>query len=261
MPRAWAIAATAVLASCTGASDNVVMPALSEHGGPPYAIEGLVMDANNQRVEGANVEILDGPHADATTVTDAAGRYRFDQPFTVVPRMHAWKDDFVTEHQGAYVAPNRSIIEAWFRLSRAAPIAIAGEYTLTFIADSVCTALPQEARIRTYQTTINRAASQKLTLRGAAFVADAGHTFNSPSLHVSSDRVTLSFGHADIWEQLDGGRSVYLTGDAQGAFTGAVSELRFGGGMGFCGITGPGARCDEHVPCVSADHMVTLTRR
>jgi hypothetical protein len=170
--------------------------------------------------------------------------------------------------------------------SQAPPVNLAGDYTLTFIADSACTGLPDEVRTRTYQATIAPSSirnipadtSFKVTVAGASFLAG-----------LADFGIGVIGDHVDLW--LDGGHdpplveqlapNTYLafSGNATASVAAPILSISasFDGWIEYCvmktpigsyyncGTDNTGAvvmgQALARVHCESTNHRLILTRR
>ena len=145
-------------------------------------MKGTVYDTVFRPLAGARVEVVDGPQAGLSTTADTSGEFSLTGVFDDATRVRATKDGHVTAIRTlqpfcATCNPNR-----WINFSLevlAPPVNMAGDYTLTFIADSACTTLPNEVRTRTYAATIPLASNAipanaylDVTVTGATFFKD-----------------------------------------------------------------------------------------
>ena len=159
----------------------------------------------------------------------------------------------------------------------AVPVSIAGDYTLTFIADPSCTTLPDEARARTYATTITPAphrpqTSFDVTVTGASMLA----AYQKGWISVAGDYVAFGVGdwhgHPGIVEEL--GRHTYVgfDGSAEGSVgrSDALDDRDQRWGLiDYCERTSEmGTKYDctaspgiVHKQCTSRTHRLVLTRR
>jgi hypothetical protein len=159
----------------------------------------------------------------------------------------------------------------------AVPVSVAGDYTLTFIADASCTTLPDEARTRTYAATITPAphrpqTSFDVTVTGAPMLA----AYQKGWISVAGDYVAFGVGdwhgHAGIVEELARHTYVGFDGSAEGSVQGATLstiETNFWGLIDYCEKTsemGANYGCSAspgvvHKQCTSETHRLILTRR
>lgn len=145
-----------------------------------FSLGGDVRDTASRPLTDASVTVVDGPRAGTTTMTDNAGRFSMPGTFTQFAiTVMASKEGYSREArtfplsrvpvQGEFHNLGFS-----FRLEPLAPSAnLAGVYTLTLTADNACTALPEEARTRTYTASLVsqwRATTFVGTLSGARIV-------------------------------------------------------------------------------------------
>jgi hypothetical protein len=243
-------------------------------------------------LNGATITVLDGPSAGAST-RSVDGQVHLEGAFDANTTFRAEAEGHVTTVRtwncsvaptpcgdggarpwlGFYLAPVEGTVD------------IAGDYTLTFVADSACTDLPEAVRTRSYAATIGASpsygASFRATLAGATF-------FNQLQwfrIGVGRHDVTffLDGGHdAPVVEQLDA--STYLAFSGTAATT--VTDLQefsmpLDGWIEYCVTKTPlgqqyyncGAYTDgvpdgplpsyvsKRVTCASRNHQLTLRRR
>jgi hypothetical protein len=173
------------------------------------SIKGTVSDSALRRLAGARVELLDGTQAGLSAMTDASGEFSLVANSDDATRFRASKEGHVTAD--AAILPNcdRCNPKRWvhFLLSVVEPaVALAGNYTLTFIADSACAKLPEEVRTRSYDATISpgdlswpgfpaqTGTSFKVTPVGSAFPAGLNYFW----LNVAGNFVAVVLGdHTD----------------------------------------------------------------
>lgn len=158
------------------------------------------------------------------------------------------------------------------------PVSIAGEYTLTLIANSVCD-LPTEMGTRTYAATIsphvdpNRAANTwfDVALSGAPFLDD----YRSFAIGVAGGDVVFSFDSGEgpeLVEQVAPNAYLAVSGFATASVqTSRVSTISapFEGLIEHCVLNmpmGPLYSCAPgqtiaHAGCPSKNHRLILTRR
>jgi hypothetical protein len=122
-------------------------------------IRGWVRDTAFRPLSGAQVELLTGPQAGVVVTTDSTGEFSFTATVDDGSRLRASKEGHISADvtlgpvcSGCPGRPGRSV--GLFLHVPNAPAAIAGDYTLTFTADSACTTLPENLRSRTYEVTI-----------------------------------------------------------------------------------------------------------
>jgi len=125
------------------------------------SVSGLVEDTAGKALAGAKVEIVDGPQAGASVMTDTLGQFMFSAgPFGDAVTLRATKEGYVTAtqtlHLETHCNPCASSFVTIFQLALASSenVSIAGNYTLTFTADSACTNLPSDVRSRVYAATV-----------------------------------------------------------------------------------------------------------
>jgi hypothetical protein len=174
-------------------------------------IRGTAYDSAFRQIAGAKIEIVDGPGTGLSTMSDSVGGFSLIVPGKVedTMRIRASKDGYVTASASPQPDCEQCNPRRWvfFYLDvLAPPVQLAGEYTLTFVANRTCTNLPEELRSRTYEATIAPArinypsyppsstTSYEVTIKGSVF-SDTYHLFY---LNVAGSYVNVSIGdHTD----------------------------------------------------------------
>jgi hypothetical protein len=247
-------------------------------------IAGTVSDSALRPLAGARVELLDGPQAGISATSDAAGRFYLTGNVDDTTRVRASKDGYVTATETILPLCDRCNPKRWvhvFLNMLDSPVAIAGDYTLTFIADSACLNLPDELRTRSYAATIRLAdpnlpgypahsdTSHKVTPVGSAFPDGLNNFY----LNVAGNYIAVSLG-----DHTDPGITERVAPDTYFAFGGwaatsaqtPVSTIStpFGGWIDYCVNPQMGDRYDctpaptvTRVRCESAKHQLILERR
>jgi hypothetical protein len=262
-------------------------PAAPSPSTPPpttVTISGWVWDAALRYLPGATVQIADGPLAALATVTDDAGRFVLTGPFGGSSvNLRATKDGFAAATTKQYIPTVGGCCFTFTLYSLVPNVNIAGDYTLTFIADSACADFPNEARTRTYTATITPASPPyavnspyfQVTLGGASFPPPMWAGGNSFGIRVVGDDLAfqldgeLSF----ITEQLAPLTYLTLTGSA-GASLGdgppATISMPFDGRFDYCVLKSELERSIDctwipdrtfRASCASKNHRVILRRR
>src|SRR5262249_11679345 len=113
-------------------------------------IHGTVNDTAFRPLPGATVEVLDGPQTGMSTIVDAEGSFSLSGTFDDATRFRAAKEGHLTTTQVSRTVPNAGRYLDFHLEVSAPPVNMAGDYTLTFIADSACVGLPDDMRTRTY---------------------------------------------------------------------------------------------------------------
>jgi hypothetical protein len=256
---------------------SVTQPVTPPSTGVPLA--GTVNDAAWRRVVGAKVEVVDGPHAGMSTVTDSRGEYRLTGTFDESTHFRASKDGYVAAISPfpARCAPCNPNwwVHFYLETTAAHPI-LSGTYTLTFAAASNCTALPSAALTRSYPVVVAPvtyadapANSQfTVTMTGSSFV----EPFSRFDIGVAGNYMAAEMGNAHgspgLVEQV--GANTYLT--FTGGIEGTVSDpsrisASFNGLVDQCELTG---EWGSRYACPSGDTVaraqcngqgVTLVRR
>lgn len=281
---AVALAAVALLPGCGDARSAVqptappVMPAMET-----FRLQGGVTDTAYRPLSGARVEVINGARAGTVTTTDEAGRFSMPGTFTGTITVIASKDGYLPDSRtvplgGRDPLPGGGDWHLAFYLEPPGPSAnIAGVYTLTMTADSACTNLPNEARMRIYTATIVPAwpgsrTRFRATLSDARFLS----THNWALIATAGDYANFSICISDpsqsycfpgIVEQLRETTYVAMEGGGGGFFDAGGITARFDGSFQYCpsetALTGNEYQCQARAPvqCDSHNHQLTLVRR
>ena len=256
-------------------------PAAPEDRPSLHAMAGQVADAAWRPLSGALVEIVDGPDAGRSTITNAKGEFGFSGSFDESTHVRASKDGHVSATRPLNPFCERCNPNWWvfFNLeSLATTMNLAGDYTVTFLADRACVGLPQEARTRTYEAVVSLYSPEggpanslfRVALTGAKFTEH----YSAFDIGVAGDYLRAELGDAHggagIVEEIAANSYLLFAGGFEpsatdrstiaGALVGTVdsctstSELRVGdrctaGG----GVT--------HVQCRSSNHRLIMQRR
>lgn len=235
-------------------------------------VKGYVNDSAFRPLAGAVVEVLDGPQAGTTVLSDSRGEFALTATVDDRTRLRATKDGHVpaTGTLMPYCLPQAVCTNhrwIYFVLESLSPsIKLAGNYTLTFVADSTCAGIPSAWRTRTYAATIAPASDSvspagtffEATMPGVPYWTDR----NSIPIRVSGDFVWFILG--------EDGSPYFVEEVAPGAYIHFDGGLRFSVGAatvssistslnGWADYWGPAVANPVH--CVSANHQMTLTKR
>lgn len=260
MSRAIALLVSLGLAGCgspsTPLSPSSLSPSVVPAAPSSSSIVGFVLDSGFRSVAGAKVEVLDGPEAGSSTTTDTAGQFSLTGTFDPTTRFRATGQGYVTATQtwncSVGSCPGPTGARPWLGFYLApltTPVNIAGDYTLTFIADSACADLPSAAHARTYAATIALDSrpntpvntSFTVTVSGAPFLP----RFNSFGIGVAGDYLgfNLHGGHdPPLVEQLAPNAYLAFSGNAAatvGASGAATISTTFRGWIEYCELKSP----------------------
>ena len=247
---------------------------------PLQSLHGYVADTAFRGVTGAKVEVLDGPQAGTSLVSDALGQFSYMGTFATPVTFRITKDGYITATETSKVSAPGGRPWVYVRLEAVAtPANIAGEYMLTLTADSSCTEIPSEWRTRTYAATITPGADPHvrpdtlltLTASGAPFLANR----NAFQIGVSSDAVGFTIFYGEDYglvEQLTSTTFLAYQGSAFTSIEGSSASTitaRLGGIIDYCALqseTGWTYDCNSgariaHATCESKNHQLILTRR
>lgn len=253
---------------------------------PPQSrtVRGFVGDTIARPLVGAKVEVLDGHEAGRVAATDDMGWFTLAGALTDSTRLRATKEGHV---------PATGTIAFWRRdgpadyvsialALLATPVSLAGDYSLTFVADDACTTVPEELRTRTYAATIEPDVADPRSPAGSFLWANiSGVSFLANQrripILIAGDVVSFWLGEhgygAFFVEQV--APSTYLQFDGSATVSAGPSPISslsatFEGAVDYCvmrsPMTGSHYDCDRtravsNVHCVSNKHRLTLTRR
>ena len=272
-----------ILAPSETASGQPGVSSPPRDGTQTRTLRGFVGDTIARPLGGAKVEVLDGPQAGSAATTDESGWFTLIGALADTDRLRVTKEGHVTATgtiafwRGDGPADYVSIALAVL----AQPVSIAGDYSLTLIADEACTTVPSDLRTRTYAATIEPDPSPKspagtflwANIGGVPFLANQSRI---PIL-IAGDVVSFWLGEhgygaffveqvaPNTYLQFDGGATV-------SAGQSPVSSLSttFEGAVDYCvmksPMTGLYYNCDRtravtNVHCESKQHRLILTRR
>jgi hypothetical protein len=230
------------------------------------------------------VELLDGPQAGLSTTTDERGYFALVAIVDDNTRFRASKEGHVTAEVRILPICERCNPRRWAHFYLDVldpPAALAGDYVLTFVADSACTNLPDQLRTRSYEATIalgdfgwwgfppQANTSFKVTPKGSAFPDGLNFFW----LNAAGNFVAVVLG-----DHTDPGVTERVADDTYYAFNGwatvtvdaAVSTIStpFQGWIDYCVNPNMGGRYDctpgptvKLARCDSTRHRLILTRR
>jgi len=245
-------------------------------------VNGWVSDSAFRSLAGARVEVLDGPQAGTTATADNQGHFSLTGTFDDATRFRASREGHV-DATGTLSPACATCITTrryiYFYLAvLSPPVDIAGNYTLTFIADAACTDIPSELRTRTYAATITPGSNSHspantyfdVTFAGARFLADYG----SFPIGVAGDFVAFELRGEGPYLVEEVAANTYIGFD--GRASASVGSARvsgiatpFQGFVDYCALSSPMGQYYDCRPglalarteCESNNHQLILTRR
>jgi hypothetical protein len=193
---------------------------------------GFVGDPVFRAIPGARIEVLDGPDAGKWTTTDATGSFGLTVSVDQHTRFRATKAGYLDGTTTLALHPDAPAGYVWMVLAPVAPpVNVAGDYTLTFIANSACATIPSELRTRTYAATIAPSNDDPRIPAGTSFWANIHGVVAVPGrerlpVGVAGNVVAVLLGE-DGWpyfaEQLS--PTTYYAPDGLVVFEGAASPV------------------------------------
>jgi hypothetical protein len=258
----------AIATACAACDDrHARFTGPSPSDGPPAAVNsvtGTVLNRAYRPLGSARVEVTSGLSTGLSTVAGDNGRFQLFGSFDATSRFRATYDGYAEATEplplGCQACHLSIVLE-----SLEPPVDIAGMYSATFVADSTCSALPAEARTRSYDAVIAKSGSQfEVVLSGATFIAPySGFVI----LAAGGDlKAFIGDQHSipGIVEKID--PNTFVTFD--GVFAATVSSTEtivgaFAGSIDHC-VNGPSNSCSigpaTRGRCDSLAHRLTLTR-
>jgi hypothetical protein len=213
------------------------------------------------------VEIVDGSQAGAFAITESNGGFTIPGPFSGAISVRASKEGYFTATQQIQIL-NHGVN---FYLDTTSPsVDMTGQYSLTMVADSTCTALPDVARKRTYQMAVAHhpnlwPSEYEGVLSGATFYRSDDFPF---FIAVSGNMARLFIGGygEGLLEEL-GSSTVEIWGVIDALMNGSRSSGSFVGAFSYCASSpsGPLGTVDtcpvQPAYCEALNHQFILTRR
>lgn len=244
------------LAGCGGSGSISTPTPLPNAAG---VVKGNVYDTANRTLAGARVEVVDGPLAGTSATSDAMGAFSLTGTFDDTTLFRATKEGHVAATQ--HWRRTSPSAQPWLGFSLdvlAPPVNIAGDFTLTFIADGACAAaLPAELRTRTYAATMTHGASNngyKIDVSGALFDS----VYNWFSVGVAGDYLGFWLRDEHLVEVLAANTYLELSGVAAASVgTSGVATIS----ASFDGVFDYRGQEVTHARCESKNHQLILTRR
>jgi len=253
---------------------------------PQRIVSGTVQNKLFEPIAGAQVAIVG---TSLSTVTDSAGRFELQGNIDSAVTVQAAKDGYIPQTQEpiwrACPSGTDPCLHAHvpFFLNTVAPaIDIAGEYSVTILADANCADLPAEARARSYTASIASVSpdntSLAATISGASLYVWGSNTFNA---EVAGDRFVLrlegSWVDQAFMEEVGPNTYVGFSGTAAATVTPPASTISaaLDGSITYCRTTvrldepsyecsSPGApriQPETFKACQSKNHRMIFTRR
>ena len=276
--RVVALGLPAFLVFTLGCEDRAVAPSRPPEG---EQVNGIVYDSALRPLSGATVSALDGPLAGKSATTGPSGGFSLWVPVDDTTRFSASKAGHVTRTGTLepYCGRCHPAWSIYFYLeSVATPVNLAGDYTLTLTADTVCGSLPQEVRSRTYAATIAPAsdptyppnATFELSVPGTPFLKG----YERFLIHVAGDYIAIPLGdlHGDpgFVEILAPNTYVAFSGwMAAAGMNASTISMSLDGSVDYCALRSEMGSPYECLPeqaiastfCASKNHQLLLTRR
>jgi hypothetical protein len=285
-PRGIVICGVVLLPACgasTGPPTLASPPINSVAPAPPASsvvtfISGYVQDGAFRPLSGVTLQVVDGPQAGASTLSDASGEFSFRGTFTAGTTLRATKDGFATVAQTLDLSnvSGSSAFTSFTLFSLAPAVHLeSGDYDLTVVADSSCDQIPADLRTVSFPATVTSAPDHP-----PLFFVNVRETFPGPmgfGIGVDGNVLAILIDGPAIVKAVP--PSTYL--EIAGGSTVTVPTLApstvsfpFSGLYDYCVLKSPmpsnqWTTCHilppdlivKHVECLANNHQLTLTRR
>jgi hypothetical protein len=243
---------------------------------PPTSsqVTGFVLDTAGRSISGAVVEILDGPQAGTSAMSDGGGRFSLTAIFDSATRFRASKEGYVDAVQTINAV---SAVKLAFSMALlGTPVDISGEYTVTFIADSACADLPNEARTRVYPATVGAMVFPGVPANTEFLAtlksANLDSYYHQMFIALAGDYLVVDLSDNYVLDEIAPETYFAVGGVGDGSVgTSGVSTISttFRGSFDYCAATsdidGAHYHCPNdavaHARCESKNHQIVLTRR
>ena len=257
------------LAACDG-TDRTYPTAPPSPAG--VAVSGWVWDSAFRPIAGTRIEIVNGTDAGLSTISSSSGQFLLRGNFDAATQFLATKDGYVGRSH--VLGKLCATCAFYFFLDLTTPpVNIAGDYTLTFAADSACPDLPDVVRTRSYPATISPATRQngsgspsfRMTFPGVRLLEG----YDYFDIFVAGDYVVFSVDRHEgsaLIEQLEPDSYFGIVGSASTSVGTALSNISIPleGAFEYCKKrTSPSVGCapDAKLRCESHSHRLVLKRR
>lgn len=263
--------ALSVLVMACGAtpSSSPTAPTATVTAPPPgdaILIRGTVYDTAFRIIPDARVEVLDGPQAGLTAVSDEQGYFGFRGSFDDNTRFQASKSGYTLAVQKMQPFCERCVPQRWvnFELDVPGDVAVvSGTYDVVLGVDPTCPGFPRELRERSFTTTLP-------ATRGSFHVLlSGGNTSGYFAGGVSGDYI--AFWMESFVEQLAPNSFLIYSFVPTATIESSprVIDARGGGSVMYCQLlaaTGSFTDCWHQAGsiqnvCQRENHRLTFTRR
>jgi hypothetical protein len=296
------LAMAIVTLGCSGPSTSAVAPTPAAPPAPNLVrLSGRVDDTAWRPLADVKVEMVDGPEAGASTTTDDGGQFAFSGSFGFAAgsiTFRATKVGYADLLQKVNVSSDPfsggTASGIGFKLVSLVPTGnIAGDYTLTLVADSTCTpnrlyptGIPEELRSRTYKASITAVSNASIPPNTGFGVKVSGPFLINVSEACSNSFVIGVAGHdlriggdsmcdiPELVEQIDPRTFLAISSDLASSTVGtppaSTIAAAFPGYFDYCVLNEAGGSYQSclitgqsvtHSRCLSNNHQLILTRR
>jgi hypothetical protein len=285
MSRLFVVLALFAVSGCSESRrlPSPVAPSATAPASPTVSrqsLYGYVANTAFRAVAGAKIEVVDGPQAGTSILSDSGGLFSYAGDFATPVTMRVSRDGYMTATATSRVSAPGGRPWVYARLESVVPPAnIAGEYMLTLTADRSCTGIPADWRTRSYSATITPLADPTLRPNTLLTLAASGAEFlpghDAFQIGVSGDEAGFDIYQGEefgLVDQVAPGTFLAFGGSAFGPVgesSGSAIAARLDGVIEYCVLQTYSWKYDcrtsgaglAYATCPSANHQLTLTRR
>jgi hypothetical protein len=268
-----------VAAGCQGGSAPPTSPSPASTQLSALTISGVVRDLLQRPIRDARIEVAEGPSAGVAAITDALGQ------FSIMATASSDRIAVIASKDGYETTTMRLRAGQTVVLLRDIAVAnLEGRATIVLTADASCTQLPAPLRTRSYTAVVTPSTGAVMaspaTFVGELNSADLYQGYSKMSLTAAHDAVRFNVFSWDafnwwleddpIIERLTPTSHFSISGTATAAVSNGQSAITtaLDGTFAFCAESKPGAQplwaptcAVPPIPCTSAHHSLTMTRR
>jgi hypothetical protein len=271
-----AVLVAAAAAGCGSESRSPAAPTAADRVSPAppagRSVSGVVYDTAARPIASATVEVLDGPQAGMSTMSDGRGQFSMTGGFDESTRFRATADGHATSIRTLQPFCAQCPANWWVIFILEVPdppVSIGGDYTLSFVAGAACTMLPDDMRSRAFTATIPETSP---ALPDNPFFRVGGATFveHSDAMSIGVAGSYVSFGLDILVEQIAPNTFLVFGGQAAGVVDTANPStivLPFDGSIDYCVTFAERGRYQDcyqgraELHRCQLSHQLTLRRR
>lgn len=199
----------------------------------------LVDDSAYQPLAGVMVEILDGPQARLSGITDAEGEVRFSSHSVGPVNLRASKDGYTPSTITLNWRAAGDVVIDGITLDPIGPRLTLepGDYTMTVTTDPACTEIPEPLRTRVYAATVRPLSAHPQTRFSVSVSGSSLPSFGF-ALGIAGGTVGFTIDGPAFFESLPAFTYLEIAGsapsDAPATSTGTTMSIPFRGNFQYC---------------------------